>query len=478
MDLRHYASVIRRRWAVILAWVLILGLASAVYAATRPSEYVASTKLVVATPDEVASFGELYPSSVVFPDRDLATRAQAVLSGPVLDAAGEKVGLDRTALERHVTVAPVGTSNVLLVTATDADAKRGAEAANAVAQAYIDELRRNQKERLAVVRRTLESDLADATREYERLTQDGSEAERMAALSMVTDATNKLNTLRVLENSDGSDTFVLAAAQPATTSSGPTPLRSGLLGATLGLVLGLVHAFTAEYLDQRVRSCAEAAKLLRAPLLAGSLDQDGSVKPANWDERDAYWLGTRELASTRDETGRVLAFADVDRAAAIDVAEVARMFATHVPHVALVSARFGDDSAARSFAVDGRVGLGQVLEGQTQLADALTAVEGSAVLFVPAGGVPENPVRSLGSERMQRLLAELKERADIVVLDMPALSDPHAQAVLEAVAPFVDAAVPGVRCGRSTGPACTNARSVLDQAGVRVVGVVALASAQ
>lgn len=66
-----------------------------------------------------------------------------------------------------------------------------------------------------------------------------------------------------------------------------------------------------------------------------------------------------------------------------------------------------------------RRGLTSVLLGHAQLSDVLceTPVPGLSVL--PCGPKPPNPAELLNSQAMERLVAELKERADWVIFDAP-----------------------------------------------------------
>ncbi|WP_242354730.1 polysaccharide biosynthesis tyrosine autokinase [Anaeromyxobacter sp. SG64] len=64
-------------------------------------------------------------------------------------------------------------------------------------------------------------------------------------------------------------------------------------------------------------------------------------------------------------------------------------------------------------------GVSDVLGGQLSLDEALRETGSENVRFLSTGRIPPNPAELLGSERFQRLLAELAGRFDVVLVDTP-----------------------------------------------------------
>ena len=78
------------------------------------------------------------------------------------------------------------------------------------------------------------------------------------------------------------------------------------------------------------------------------------------------------------------------------------------------------------------LGLAEVLTGEATAEKAIMRVEGSELDVLAVRGRPTNPSELLGSMTMRKLLDELAERYDRIVLDTPAvLGVPDAKAVAE-----------------------------------------------
>jgi capsular exopolysaccharide synthesis family protein len=77
-----------------------------------------------------------------------------------------------------------------------------------------------------------------------------------------------------------------------------------------------------------------------------------------------------------------------------------------------------------------QAGLAEVLRDEVTLDDALMKVEGANFEVLPVRGRPSNPSELLGSPEMKKLVEEVSQRYDRVILDSPAaLGLPDAKAI-------------------------------------------------
>ena len=77
-----------------------------------------------------------------------------------------------------------------------------------------------------------------------------------------------------------------------------------------------------------------------------------------------------------------------------------------------------------------QVGLAEVLRNEATVDDALMKVEGANFDVLPVRGRPSNPSELLGSNEMKKLIDEVSQRYDRVILDSPAaLGLPDAKAI-------------------------------------------------
>jgi non-specific protein-tyrosine kinase len=151
---------------------------------------------------------------------------------------------------------------------------------------------------------------------------------------------------------------------------------------------------------------------------------------------------------------------------AVNLAAVTAMAGTRC---ILVNADLRRPVMAHVFGRSGRVGLTHVLAGSAQLDEVLLETGVTGLRLLPAGQTPPNPAELLGSAAMVRVLGELKERAEVVIVDTPPLL-PLSDALV--VAPRVDGMILVVRAGRTPRQAVLASKQRLETVGSRILGVV------
>lgn len=87
--------------------------------------------------------------------------------------------------------------------------------------------------------------------------------------------------------------------------------------------------------------------------------------------------------------------------------------------VIIVNADLRRPSVHKMFQVPDGVGLTSVLVGQATVQEALRDTQVPNVRLLTAGPTPPNPAELLESQRMQAVMQELREYADIILYDAP-----------------------------------------------------------
>jgi capsular exopolysaccharide synthesis family protein len=151
-------------------------------------------------------------------------------------------------------------------------------------------------------------------------------------------------------------------------------------------------------------------------------------------------------------------------------ANLAVVLAQAGQQVLLVEADLRRPSLSEVFGIPNRVGLTSLLLDE-KLDPASAAVETRVpgLRLLPSGPLPPNPSELLASQRMRTRAAQLRELADVVIVDSPpvlAVSDP---AVL---AGLVDGTVLVVSSVKTRGQHAAQTVSMLQKAGALVLGVV------
>lgn len=381
MDLHDYLELLRQRWAsVVIVALACVAVAAGLTLAMTPS-YTATTRLFFAVEASETATDLAQGSS--FAEKQMTSYAQVATSPLVLGPVVERLDLDVTVTELAEAVSSTipAETVILEISVVDDDPRRAAAIANAVGR-----------------------EVADVAADLSPERADGSKAVKATTL---------------------------ASAQTPTRPSSPNIPRNIVLGALLGILLGFGVAVFRHLLDTRVRSEQDVRSVTDRPLL-GLVGFDEKVPEHPMILRDDP-LGASAEAIRRLRTN--FQFIDLgDRPRSIVVTSsvpgegksttslnLAVALADAGSRVLLVDADLRRPSVANSLGLEGSVGLTTVLIGRADVGDVVQRWQDTSLDILPSGRIPPNPSELLGSRAMERLLAELTERYDVVLLDTPPL---------------------------------------------------------
>jgi len=272
-----------------------------------------------------------------------------------------------------------------------------------------------------------------------------------------------------------------------TVVSGPTPSvqvapsarKYLVLGLAAGLVVGAAIAVLRELLDVTVRSVESATALVDAPVV-GTIDHEAMAKkhPLIVGEagNSVRAEGFRQLRTnlryidSAEPTDVLVVTSSVPLEGKSTVAaDLALTLVESGSRVLLVDADLRRPTLAGLFGLEQRVGLTNVLVGQVSVSEAIQTwgVQGLDVLA--SGGLPPNPSELLGSSKMERLMEELRQRYDKIILDAPPVL-PVADAVV--ASELADGVLFVIRHGKTTRTTVANSSRALHSVNARIVGSV------
>ena len=207
----------------------------------------------------------------------------------------------------------------------------------------------------------------------------------------------------------------------------PDPQRNALIGAVIGLLLGLGGALAREALDARVRDSAEIEKLTGVTLL-GSIPKEhaGDVLPAMTRPRSGRAEAYRHVRTNLEFTSAdgmprsiVVTSPAPGEGKSTTAANLAVVAARSGRNVVLVDADLRKPTVARNFGVQASIGLSDVLSGRWRWQEALIPVEGENLHILASGSIPRFPSELVGSSRMAEVIQELEAAFDFVIIDSP-----------------------------------------------------------
>jgi succinoglycan biosynthesis transport protein ExoP len=267
---------------------------------------------------------------------------------------------------------------------------------------------------------------------------------------------------------------VKQVAEPASVAARPRVGLNLMLGALVGLVLGLGLAFFIEYLDTSVKTMEDVESLLGVPVLAiipkgiRLLHKEAGDTP----DAEAYRILRTNIEFNRktpDANAISLVSGGPGEGKSTTIANLAFISAQGGYSTLIVDADLRRPVQHELFDVSDRVGLTTYLTTEIELEEVIlpTSVENLSIL--PSGVLPSDAVGILNSQRMSDMIAELKQRYDIVLFDSPPMLGVSDASVL---ASEVDQTIIVVQHRRFPRAMLTRVKQAIVGVGGTVLGVV------
>jgi polysaccharide biosynthesis transport protein len=444
--LRDVVSLLRRRRLIFVLSVLAVPAAAAIFSLQQAHVYQAEAHVVLTSPSQSAANAASGAAPTTAQQAQPSAAAQEELARVPALAANVLKALGLTAwtpdrLLSHSSVTARDNA-ALVIKVRDGDRPLAVQLANAYAEQYV------------AYRRSVDTAplRAALTAVNGKLTELRNGGDRSSTLyQSLVDRQQRLSTLESLLEQNP------LPVRPATSAeqTQPRTVRNVLIGLGLGAALGLLLLFLVEALDTRVRSVQNIADRLGIPLIGflpappKRLRKSGDLVMLA-DPNSLFAEPFRTLRTNFE-------FVNLDRGArkimvtsavqgegkSTTVANLAVALARSGKRVILVDADLRRPYLDKLFDLSGRPGLTDVALRHATLADALVPVvvpdrpkngagpnaaksNGAAkpagiLSVIGSGPLPPDPGEFVGSEVLERLLGELEDHADIVLIDSPPL---------------------------------------------------------
>jgi capsular exopolysaccharide synthesis family protein len=433
-SLRHYWEIVwRGRWTIL---VLTLATAGGALAMSLLQQHLYQGKVSVAISRQSVA-NQLTNSQPAYAfgefDRYLQTQADLAHSPIVASRVRSAVNLPHHPTEdllRRADIIPATDADLLQFSVTDPQPAAARRLAIAWARAYVTYRRQLDTASLSRARADVEARIAQLQRSTDRsLLQD------LAAKDQ------QLSTLEALQTSNAA--VVPAAGAPDQVQ--PRTLRNVLLGVILGLVLGIAVVFVRNALSTRIKSSAEIGDALDRPLI-GQLPVPPSVQAGDVEMLSAphshFAEAVRMLKTNIEFTTLGLEFRTLlisspgpGEGKSTAACNLAYAMALAGRDVVLADLDLRQPTVARKFGISEAPGITDAALGLTAVSESLVEIPiGSddgrngrqlrtrgRLRILPSGPLPPDPGEFVASGALQGVLADLREVADVVVLDAPPL---------------------------------------------------------
>jgi receptor protein-tyrosine kinase len=434
MELTRYVRLLRQRLWIVIACPIIAALVAGIVSFLLPPVYEAKVSLLVRPSQPLASTDPT--AAALTSDQISRTYASLMTQRPLLQSVSAQLGLTIRPedLAKQITVTPEPNTTILDVTVKDTSATLARDLANQLTAALIAEVKGFQQ-------------------------QETSQP-----------------------NSRTGDNLLVVS--PAVTPDRPVSPNKALnvaIAFAAGLLLAIGLVFLLDYLDQSIKTDEELTERLGLMAL-GHILFTPSVKgkrgelvalDAQSNASEAFKaLRTSLLFSSIDQELKevVITSAELGEGKSRTAANLAIVLAEAGHKTLLIDADFRRPSQHRIFGKIRNVGLSNLILQDATEAEAITAVEGVANLWLlPSGPTPPNPSELLGSGRMRELMTKLRGYFTFLVVDTPPVNAVTDASVLAAAA---SGTVLVIEQGRTTFPALKQAKAMLDRVGARTLGAV------
>jgi capsular exopolysaccharide synthesis family protein len=494
-SLRDYALLLRRRWWLVLLPVLIAPVSALLVSRAERHIHTASVRMLVSDQNVSSTVtGSQQVTGKQDPQRDLDTLA-SVAKSPAVALATIKhlhlAGLTYRQLLNEVNVSADSTSNVLTFTVNDPNPSRAIKIANGFASQFMAYRTGIQTEVIDNALHPIQQKIRTLKASLKGVKFKNQDVAVRQQLGVLLSQEQNLQNLKLLQ---GNNLVVVSPANSAPLTQ-PKVNRNVLIGAVIGLLLGIALALLSDSIDTRVRSAEEAGSILglallaRIPLPPARLRKSNQLAMLSADsdvEAEAY----RKLRTNFDFANLTAGAKVVMVTSSIEqegksttVANLAVALARSGRRVVLLDLDLRRPFLHRFFGLEGRAGLTDAAVGRTKLDEVMVpiALRGfpgassapdeprGSLTVIPSGAIPPDPADFVGAPVLRAFIAELADQADIVLVDSSPII-PVSDAMT--LAGIVDALIVIARSGTVKRAMLGECRRLLDAAPAAKLGFI------
>jgi non-specific protein-tyrosine kinase len=524
MELKRFLMPVIRWWWLLLAATIIAAVTSFLSVWRQAPIYQTQATLMIGSmiQDPNPNSGEFYlVQQLASAYADMGNRE------PMKNKTMQALGL--TFLP-EVIVQPLPASSLIEIRVTDINPQRAQAVANELANQLIlssptgatagDETRQKFiNEQLDLLQTQIIETNAEITKLQQQLGDLNSARQILDMQSQIRAQHEKLNTLQanyagLLSTTQRGAVNTLSVIEPAglpQTPIGPNKAMTVILASAIGLVLATLAAYGMEALDDTYKTSEEISAAFNAPVI-------GYIPVIK--ERTNQWTFTSNnprspvadafrilrtnlefIAVDKPFRSILITGPDLGLGKSVIATNLALILSQAEKNVVLVDADLRKPKLSLALNVEGREGISDICLRKSSFLDAMvlwrngknldkkeitdkldrtgrgnkevrqsidSEADGHVIKLLPSGTIPPNPTDILSSAAFSKLLSEMTDYADVVIIDSPPLFLPDASVLLGKAEGVIMVA----ELGRTRKGSIKIAKSQIERSGARFLGVV------
>ena len=464
VELRQILTKILNKWWLVLLCTGLAGLAGYIYSSRQAPIFEATTSLIVG---QTIQNRDVNRGDIETSYRVALTYADIARRQPVLQATVDALGLSETlswkTLRKQMRVEPVEDTQLLEITVGASSSTSARGIADEIARQLIllspaslqglesEENKLFREERLEALRNKIQegerrleilqsSDITNAPIEQIVEIQGQINTLEQLIIGWQSNYSTLLNSAQASKSSN--DIAIVEPAQSSSTPVYPKPITTTLIASILGFLTSLGLIFVADFLDDSLKP-EDISPLFGIPVLGnisritGANPQERMVinQPPFSPSAEDYRLLRSKIQFLPLDGPRsfLVASPEPGQGRSTTVANLGVVMAQAGFRTIIVDADLRHPMQHQIFDLPNEGGLGQLLrypdlkpnsylKRTAQVLNLRILNSGTLPPLSPqaiGNGLPPSPSELLGSARMEQLLSDLGDLADVVILDSP-----------------------------------------------------------
>ncbi|MGQ9730135.1 MAG: GumC family protein [Candidatus Zipacnadales bacterium] len=312
----------------------------------------------------------------------------------------------------------------------------------------------------------IEQQLAQRQREVEL-----AEKSYLALLDM-------LQSLELAQATEVAGASILDTASVPTTPVSPNRRLNLLTGFLVGLLVGLGLALLMEHLDNTFKTATELEQLYGLPVLA-VIPRFRGTNVVLHEESEPHGVSPEPYQTLRSNLRFAALGADLKcllvtsfsggEGKTTTVANLGIVCGEMDGNIILVDADLRRPTLAKILGLQPEPGLTSLVADKEPLSQVLQTPSHPGVRMLASGPTVPNPVQILESSRMHEIMSELRQAANLVLVDAPPVT---LLADAQALASLTDGFALVVELGKTRRPALSQALEILQRTEARCLGFI------